>query len=110
MVTAKHRWLLQLIWKTPLPWKALQLANLQLGLFIAVRRLSNLFYRVALIANDANINEHTDPKIVIAGLKQQIDLLKAELRAAGKEPDEPPRPLGPDDIELYVVFFKTKII
>ena len=37
-----------------------------------------------MIANDANVNEHTDPKIVIAGLKQQIDVLKAELKATGK--------------------------
>jgi hypothetical protein len=58
--------------------------------------------RVALIANEANVNEHTDPKIVIAGLRQQIDILKAELRNSGKEPDEPARPLEPEEIAMYV--------
>lgn len=55
-----------------------------------------------MIANDANINEHTDPKIVIAGLRQQIDMLKAELRATGKEPDEPEVPLSVDDLAMYI--------
>lgn len=58
---------------------------------------------MALIANDANINEHTDPKIVIAGLRQQIDMLKAELKATGKDPDEPDIPLSVDDLAMYVV-------
>ena len=58
---------------------------------------------MALISNDANINEHTDPKMVIAGLRQQIDVLKAELQAAGKDADEPDIPLSMDDLAMYVV-------
>lgn len=57
---------------------------------------------MALIANDALVNEHTDPKIVIAGLRQQIDILKAELKATGKDPDEPDKPLSVDDLTMYV--------
>ena len=60
-------------------------------------------YRVALVANDALVNEHTDPKIVIAGLRQQIDLLKAELKATGKDPDEPDVPLSVEDLAMYVI-------
>jgi hypothetical protein len=66
------------------------------------RGLFSLYYRVALISNDANVNEHTDPKIVIAGLRQQIDMLKAELKASGKNPDEPDIPLSVDELSMYV--------
>lgn len=101
-------------------WRVLLLASLLLGsslsfvcfLFL-VSAVSGLtcMGRVAMIANDANINEHTDPKLVIAGLRQQIDMLKAELRSSGKEPDEPDVPLSVDDLAMYALFsIPTKVV
>lgn len=36
--------------------------------------------RVAMIANAATINEETDPKLIIAALRQQVRDLKDEIR------------------------------
>ena len=52
--------------------------------------------------SDANTNKFKDPKIVIAGLRQQIDVLRAELQAAGKDSDEPAIPPAMDDLVKYV--------
>eukprot|EP00026_Physarum_polycephalum_P004987 Phypoly_transcript_05013.p1 GENE.Phypoly_transcript_05013~~Phypoly_transcript_05013.p1 ORF type:complete len:440 (-),score=45.38 Phypoly_transcript_05013:311-1630(-) len=58
--------------------------------------------RVAMISNEANINEHTDPKIIIAGLRQQIEMLKADLKEAnekGGSAVEVDTPLAHDDLQ-----------
>lgn len=36
--------------------------------------------RVAMVANAASVNEETDPKLIIAGLRQQVRDLKDEIR------------------------------
>lgn len=42
----------------------------------------NFAQRVALIKNDAILNEELDPKLVIARLKREVEQLKEELAMA----------------------------
>ncbi|KAK9794064.1 hypothetical protein WJX73_003057 [Symbiochloris irregularis] len=48
--------------------------------------------RVAMIANEVRVNEEEDPALVIAGLRQEVADLKAELQLAQGEEQEPDTP------------------
>eukprot|EP00730_Choanoeca_flexa_P009429 TRINITY_DN12646_c4_g1_i11.p2 TRINITY_DN12646_c4_g1~~TRINITY_DN12646_c4_g1_i11.p2 ORF type:complete len:662 (+),score=176.32 TRINITY_DN12646_c4_g1_i11:95-2080(+) len=54
--------------------------------------------RVALVKNDARLNEETDPKLVIAKLKREVARLKEELLLANGQTEEQ-GPLTDDEIE-----------
>ena len=61
--------------------------------------------RVALIKNDAVVNEELDPNLLIKKLKREVSLLKEELKEAGGEVDE--EDLTPEDLEKAINHLKN---